>query len=137
MAISTRAATLKQEMGAALAKELEIARKASSGERANEVKDGVQTRQKGSSFVYEFEELSGFPPDEGVQVSFTVGEKTSKGRYLGEINSKFVFEFDDDLGTNLTCALFSHSAMVNDGSQTACGSGRIVINEPKRSNLRK
>ncbi len=102
MAISTRAATLKQQMGAALAKELEIARKASSGERANEVKDGHQTRKKGNSFVYEFEELTGYPPDEGVQVSFTVGEKTSKGRYLGEINSKFVFEFDDDLGANIT-----------------------------------
>lgn len=109
MAISSRAATLKQEMGAALAKELEIARKASSGERANEVKDGVQTRKKGNSFVYEFEELSGFPPDEGVQVSFTVGEKTSKGRYLGEINSKFVFEFDDDLGTNI-----AQGAIVSD-----------------------
>ena len=102
MAISTRAATLKQQMGAALAKELEIARKASSGERANQAKDGIQTRKKGNSFVYEFEELSGFPPDEGVQVSFTVGEKTSKGRYLGEINSKFVFEFDEDLGTTIS-----------------------------------
>lgn len=109
MAISTRAATLKEEMGAALTKELEIARKASSGERANEVKDGVQTRKKGNSFVYEFEELTGYPPDEGVQVSFTVGEKTSKGRYLGEINSKFVFEFDDDLGANV-----AHGAIVSD-----------------------
>ncbi len=102
MAISTRAATLKQQLGAALAKELEIARKASSGERANQVKDGTQTRKKGNTFVYEFEELSGFPPDEGVQVSFTVGEKTSKGRYLGEINSKFVFEFDEDLGSTIS-----------------------------------
>ena len=109
MTISTRAATLKQEMGAALNKELEIARKASSGERANEVKEGVQTRKKGNSFVYEFEELTGYPPDEGVQVSFTVGEKTSKGRYLGEINSKFVFEFDDDLGANI-----AQGAIVSD-----------------------
>ena len=89
-------------MAAALNKELEIARKASSGERANEVKDGIQTRKKGNSFIYEFEELTGYPPDEGVQVSFTVGEKTSKGRYLGEINSKFVFEIEDDLGANVT-----------------------------------
>jgi hypothetical protein len=102
MPLSTRAATLKQEIGAALNKELEIARKASSGERANDAKDGVQTRKKGNSFVYEFEELTGYPPDEGVQVSFTVGEKTSKGRYLGEINSKFVFEFDDDLDSDET-----------------------------------
>jgi superfamily I DNA and/or RNA helicase len=109
MTLSTRAATLKQEMGAALSKELEIARKASSGERANEVKDGVQTRKKGNSFVYEFEELTGYPPEEGVQVSFTVGEKTSKGRYLGEIDSKFVFEFEDDLGTNI-----SQGAIISD-----------------------
>lgn len=109
MAISTRAATLKQEMGAALNKELEIARKVSLGERANEVKDGVRTRKKGNSFVYEFEELTGYPPDEGVQVSFTVGEKTSKGRYLGEINSKFVFEFDDDLGINI-----AYGAIISD-----------------------
>jgi superfamily I DNA and/or RNA helicase len=102
MVISTRAATLKQEMGAALNKELEIARKASSGERANEVREGIKTRKKGNAFVYEFEELTGFPPDEGVQVSFTVGEKTSNGRYLGEINSKFVFEFEADLGERIT-----------------------------------
>jgi superfamily I DNA and/or RNA helicase len=102
LTISTRAATLKQQMVAALNKELEIARKASSGERANEVKDGIQTRKRGNSFIYEFEELTGYPPDEGVQVSFTVGEKTSKGRYLGEVNSKFVFEIEHDLGANVT-----------------------------------
>jgi superfamily I DNA and/or RNA helicase len=102
MTISTQASTLKQEMGAALAKELEIARRASSGERANEAKDGIKTQKKGNSFVYEFEELTGYPPDEGVQVSFTVGEKSSKGRYLGEINSKFIFELDEDLGDKIT-----------------------------------
>jgi superfamily I DNA and/or RNA helicase len=102
MAISTRASTLKQEMGAALNKELEIARKASSGERANEIREGVKTRKKGNAFVYEFEELTGYPPDEGVQVSFTVGEKSSSGKYLGEINSKFVFEFEADLGESIT-----------------------------------
>jgi superfamily I DNA and/or RNA helicase len=96
-------------MGVALNKELEIARKASSGERANEVKDGVQTRKKSKSFVYEFEELTGYPPDEGVQVSFSVGEKTSKGKYLGEINSKFVFEFEDDLGASI-----AQGAIVSD-----------------------
>jgi len=102
MGLSTRAATLKQEMEAALKKELEIARKASSGERANEVTEGVRARKKGNSFVYEFEELTGSPPDEGVQVTFSVGEKTSKGRYLGEINAKFIFELDDDLGATVS-----------------------------------
>jgi superfamily I DNA and/or RNA helicase len=104
MTLSSRASTLKQDMIAALNKELEIARKASSGERANQVKDGIQTRKKGNSFVYEFEELTGYPPDEGVQVAFTVGEKTSKGRFLGEISSKFVFELEDDLGPNVPLA---------------------------------
>ena len=104
MTLSSRASTLKQDMVAALNKELEIARKASSGERANQVKDGIQTRKKGNSFVYEFEELTGYPPDEGVQVAFTVGEKTSKGRFLGEISSKFVFELEDDLGPNIPLA---------------------------------
>ena len=109
MALSPRAVMLKQEMGDALKKELEIARKASSGERANEVKDGKQTRKNGNSFVYEFEELSGFPPEEGVQVTFTVGEKTAKGRYLGEIDSKFVFEIEEDLGNEV-----SNAAIVSD-----------------------
>lgn len=104
MTLSSRASTLKQDMVAALNKELEIARKASSGERANQVKEGIQTRKKGNSFVYEFEELTGYPPDEGVQVAFTVGEKTSKGRFLGEISSKFVFELEDDLGPNIPLA---------------------------------
>jgi len=62
MALSPRAATLKKEIGAALNKEPEIARKVFSGERANEAKDGKQTRKNGNAFVYEFEELSGFPP---------------------------------------------------------------------------
>jgi RecA/RadA recombinase len=101
LAISTRALALKDGLLAALNKELEIARKSSLGERANEAKDGARTRKKGNSFVYEFEELTGFPPDEGVQVSFTVGERTSKGRYLGEVNSKFVFELEEDLGENV------------------------------------
>ena len=101
MAISSRAATLKESMANALNKELEIARKVSQGDRANEAKNGTQTRQKGDSFVYEFEELTGFPPEEGVQVTFTVGEKTSKGRYLGEVNSKFIFEFEEDMGSTL------------------------------------
>jgi superfamily I DNA and/or RNA helicase len=101
MAISTRAASLKQEMVAALKKELEIARKVSTGERANEVSDGNLTRKKGNSFVYEFEELTGLPPEEGVQISFTVGEKTSKGKYLGEVNSKFIFELEDDIGAHV------------------------------------
>lgn len=101
MTLSTRAATLKKEMLEALNRELEIARKTSSNERANELKNGTRTRSKGDSFVYEFEEMAGFPPEEGVQVSFTVDEKNSKGRFLGEINSKFVFEVDEDFGPNI------------------------------------
>jgi superfamily I DNA and/or RNA helicase len=99
--LSNRASTLKESFIAALNKELEIARRISAGERSNEAKNGIKVRKKSNSFVYEFEELTGFPPDEGVQVSFTVEEKATKGRYLGEVNSKFVFEVEDDLGTEI------------------------------------
>ena len=109
MTLSSRASDLKVQLTAALKKELEIARKASSGERSNEVKDGLRSHKKGNSFVYEFEELTGYPPDEGVQVSFAVGEKTSKGRFLGEINSKFVFELDEDMGERV-----SQGAVISD-----------------------
>lgn len=105
MGLSTRANTLKDSFIAALNKELEIARRISAGERSNEAKDGTKVRKKANSFVYEFEELAGFPPNEGVQVSFTVNEKTTKGHYLGEINSKFVFEVEDDLGTEIIKAI--------------------------------
>jgi flagellar biosynthesis GTPase FlhF len=101
VSLSTRANAIKESFIAALNKELEIARRISAGERSNEAKDGIKVRKKGNSFVYEFEELTGFPPDEGVQVSFTVGEKTTKGRFLGEVNSKFVFEVENDLGTEI------------------------------------
>ncbi len=100
--LSTRAATLKEGLVAALERELEIAKKYSSGDRTNEAKDGVRTRKKGDVYIYEFEELSGFPPDEGVEVSFTVGEKSANGRFLGEIDSKFVFELSADMGEKIS-----------------------------------
>lgn len=102
--ISKNAAALKRDLGEALAKELEFARRASSGDRTNQVKDGRKVRHKGNGFLYEFEELSGFPPDEGAQVTFTVSEDVRKGRFLGEINSKFVFEVEADLGAKIDMA---------------------------------
>lgn len=102
--ISPKAATLKRDLGEALAKELEFARRTSSGDRTNQVKDGRKGRHKGNGFLYEFEELSGFPPEEGAQVTFTVSENVRKGRFLGEINSKFVFEIEADLGSKIDVA---------------------------------
>ena len=99
--LSPGASELKFQMLSALTRELAIARKSSAGERTNQAKDGVRTRKKGGSFLYEFEELSGFPPDEGVEISFTVGAESTMGRFLGEINSKFVFELRDDIGAKI------------------------------------
>lgn len=99
--LSPRAESFKQDLTSALVKELEIARRIAQGERSNEASTGHFLRQQGSGYVYEFEDLTGFPPDEGVQISFTVGEKTSKGKYLGEIDSKFLFELDRDLGPEI------------------------------------
>lgn len=58
---------------------------------------GIHERKKGNSFIYVFNELSVTPPEEGMKVSFTVGEKKSQGRYLGEANSQYQFELEDDL----------------------------------------
>jgi hypothetical protein len=96
MTLTVRAATLKKELSEALSAELETAKKSSMGDRKNELKDGTKLRKKGDSFVYEFSDLSGLPPEEGVQVTFSVGDKSSKGRYLGEINSRFTFEIETD-----------------------------------------
>jgi flagellar biosynthesis GTPase FlhF len=134
--VSTRAATLKRELGAALRKELEIARKISTGERSNEAKEGVQTRKKGSSFIYEFEELTGYPPDEGIQVSFTVGEKNTKGRYLGEINSKFIFELEDDLGKNIpTAAIVSDPLFLLEKQISILDLDKPFVNQVALSSL--
>ncbi len=102
--LSSRGTELQEGLVSALKRELEIAKKFSSGDRTNAVKDGVRTIVKEDSFLYEFEELSGFPPDEGVEVVFTVGEKTSNGRFLGEVNSKFLFELSEDLGEKIPLA---------------------------------
>lgn len=104
MTLTVRAATLKKELSEALAAELEVAKKSSMGDRKNELKDGSRVRKKGDSFVYEFADLSGMPPEEGVQVTFSVGEKSNKGRYLGEVNSRYVFEIDADLGQHIDVA---------------------------------
>jgi predicted TIM-barrel fold metal-dependent hydrolase len=68
----------------ALNRELEIAKKQSSGDRSNELIDGKRTLKRGKTYQYEFEELTGYPPEEGVQISMTVNEKTYSGKYLGD-----------------------------------------------------
>jgi superfamily I DNA and/or RNA helicase len=100
--ISPRAESFKKDINLALKKELEIARKMSQAERSNEAISGTFIKNQSNNFVYEFENLTGFPPDEGVQVSFSVGEKHSNGKYLGEVNSKFLFEFDTDFGETIS-----------------------------------
>ena len=100
--ISPRAESLKNDLTRALTKELEIARRMSQGDRSNEAINGQFVKQQAGGYVYEFENLTGFPPDEGVQISFTVGTTSSKGKYLGEVNSKFLFELENDLGQQIS-----------------------------------
>ena len=77
------------------------------GDNNNQIRDGYQKGVKGNSFVYFFNELTGIPPEEGVKVSFKVGEKTANGRYLGEANSQYQFEIDEDFGEKIDVASIS------------------------------
>ena len=96
--LSVKAAEFKEKIGAAIAREFEVAKELSTGEKKNQVRDGKLERQKGSSYIYVCNELSGTPPEEGMKVNFTVGEKKSQGRYLGEANSQYQFEIEDNFG---------------------------------------
>ena len=102
--LSVQAKDFKEQIGAAIAREFEVATELSMGEKKNQVRDGVRERQKGSSFIYVFNELTGTPPEEGMKVSFSVGEKKSQGRYLGEANSQYQFELEDDFGPTIEVA---------------------------------
>ena len=102
--LSVQAQEFKEKIGAAIAREFEVATELSTGEKKNQVRDGIRERQKGSSFIYVFNELSGTPPEEGMKVSFTVGDKKSQGRYLGEANSQYQFELEDDFGPTIDVA---------------------------------
>lgn len=102
--LSGQAKDFKEKIGAAIARELQVATELSTGERRNQVRDGVREGQRGSSFFYVFNELTGMPPEEGMKVNFSVGEKKSQGRYLGEANSQFQFELEDDFGATIEVA---------------------------------
>ncbi len=58
----------RTELLAALSRELEIAKRISSGERSNKLLAGHLKKAVGKGFIYEFEELVGFPPEEGVEI---------------------------------------------------------------------
>ena len=83
--VDTRARELQAEMLAALKHELDVARRLTSGENLTSLEGGSRLRRDGDSFVYHFDQMTGFPPDEGAQISMTVGTETGKGRYLGEV----------------------------------------------------
>jgi superfamily I DNA and/or RNA helicase len=96
--LSDEAQDFKEKIGAAIAREFEVAKEVSMGEEKNQVRDGTRERQKGSSYIYVFNELTGTPPEEGMKVNFSVGERKSQGRYLGEANSQYQFEVEEDFG---------------------------------------
>jgi hypothetical protein len=88
-------------MLAALKHELDVARRLTSGENLTSLEGGSRLRRDGDSFVYHFDQMTGFPPDEGAQISMTVGTETGKGRYLGEVKDSFAFLVDKDFGTSV------------------------------------
>lgn len=88
----------KSELCEALSRELEVARRKMVEENTHKFVSGIKTSSSEGSFLYEFEDLQGFPPDEGVTVNFAVRDKGATGRYLGCVDSKFILELDEDLG---------------------------------------
>jgi superfamily I DNA and/or RNA helicase len=88
----------KSQLCEALSRELEVARRKMIEENTHRFVSGVKTSSSEGSFLYEFEDLQGFPPDEGVTVNFAVKDKSATGRYLGCVDSKFILELDEDLG---------------------------------------
>ncbi|MBM3931179.1 MAG: hypothetical protein FJ336_07905, partial [Sphingomonadales bacterium] len=99
--MNSEASKLQTQMVQALTRELEIAKRVSSGERSNKLLAGKRRSSSKNSYIYEFEELIGFPPEEGVQISFAVKDKATNGRYLGEVDAKFLFEVEGDLGAEI------------------------------------
>jgi hypothetical protein len=99
--MNSEASKLQNQMVQALTRELEIAKRVSSGERSNKLLAGKRRSSGKNCFIYEFEELIGFPPEEGVQISFAVKDKATNGRYLGEVDAKFLFEVEGDLGAEI------------------------------------
>ena len=99
--LNVQAKQFKEQIVDAITRELEVATELSSGDNNNQIRDGYQKGVKGNSFVYFFNELTGIPPEEGVKVNFKVGEKAANGRYLGEANSQYQFEIDQDFGEKI------------------------------------
>ena len=99
--VVTRARELQEGMLSALKHELDVARRLTSSENLTSLAGGSRLRRDGDSFVYHFDQLTGFPPDEGVQISMTVGTETGKGRYLGEVKDSFALLVDKDFGTSV------------------------------------
>lgn len=102
--LSAQAKEFKDKLGAAIAREFEVATELSHGERKNQVRDGHQERQKGNSYIYAFNDLSGTPPEEGMKISFSAEDRKTQGRYLGEVNSQYQFEIEDDFGPSIELA---------------------------------
>jgi len=101
---SGRVEEFHRQLVAALEAELTVARRFSSGERTLLVEHGKRVERRGKTFVYEFVDVTGVPPEEGTQVTFSVGERISAGRFLGEIEGRTLFELDKDLGASIADA---------------------------------
>jgi superfamily I DNA and/or RNA helicase len=96
--LSPQIASLKTRFVEALSRELEVARGRNSGTRSNTVIGGTQVSGHKNEYRYEFDKLDGLL-EEGIEVTLSLTPtESSEGRYLGELNSKHVFEIRDNLG---------------------------------------
>lgn len=107
MTLSVEAKIFKEKMNSAIQREYEVAKARSFGDKRNQILNGKLVQQGDSKYLYEFMDITGNPPEEGMKIVFTVDKKTSPGKYLGETESKFLFEVEDNFGEDVPVANIS------------------------------
>jgi len=107
MTLSVAAKDFKEMMIKAIQREYEVAKARSFGDKKNQALKGEFQNQSGSNFVYAFEDITGSPPEEGMKVAFTVESKSCAGKYLGEANSQYLFEVEENYGKHIAQANIS------------------------------
>lgn len=98
MTLTVAAKDFKERLNCAIQREYEVAKARSFGDKKNQLLQGVFQKNSGGNYVYAFQDMSGTPPEEGMKVAFTVEQKSAPGKYLGEVESQFLFEVEDDFG---------------------------------------
>jgi superfamily I DNA and/or RNA helicase len=98
LTLTIAAKDFKERLNKAIQREYEVAKARSFGDKKNQLLHGVFQKNSGGNYVYSFQDMSGTPPEEGMKVAFTVEQKSAPGKYLGEVESQFLFEVENDFG---------------------------------------